>query len=167
MPTTSFKEQGMHLALYQPEIPQNTGTLMRLCACMGITLSIVHPCGFVWDDRRLRRAGMDYMDIATVHHHTSWEIFLEDVKINGNRLILLDAKAEVPYTDFSFQKGDILMLGQESAGVPGDVFKAIPHRLRIPMVPNCRSLNISLAAAMVVGEALRQMNSFSIRLQKP
>lgn len=166
MQTTFFEKQDINLALYQPEIPQNTGTLMRLCACMSITLNIIHPCGFVWDDRRLRRAGMDYMDITTVHHHTSWEIFLENIKINGNRLILLDAKAEMPYTDFSFQRRDILMLGQESAGVPEDIFKAIPHRLRIPMAPNRRSLNVSLAAAMVVGEALRQMNSFSIRLQK-
>lgn len=147
----------MHLALYQPEIPQNTGTLMRLCACMGISLNIIHPCGFVWDDRRLRRAGMDYMDTATVHHHASWKVFLEDIEVNSNRLILLDAKAESLYTDFSFQSGDILLLGQESAGVPEDIFQAIPHRLRIPMAPNCRSLNVSLAAAMVVGEALRQL----------
>ncbi len=154
----------MRLALYQPEIPQNTGTLMRLCACMGITLNIIHPCGFVWDDRRLRRAGMDYKDIATVHHHTSWEIFLKEVKINDHRLILLDAKAETPYTDFSFQQGDILLLGQESAGVPKDIFESIPHRLGIPMAPECRSLNVSLAAAMVVGEALRQTNSLSSKI---
>lgn len=148
----------MHLALYQPEIPQNTGTLMRLCACVGISLNIIHPCGFVWDDRRLRRAGMDYMDIATVRHHASWEIFLKEIKTTGhNRLILLDAKAETPYTDFSFQEGDMLLLGQESAGVPEDIFQTIPHRLRIPMVPGCRSLNVSLAAAMVIGEALRQL----------
>jgi tRNA (cytidine/uridine-2'-O-)-methyltransferase len=147
----------VHLALYQPEIPQNTGTLMRLCACMGISLNIIHPCGFVWDDRRLKRAGMDYMDIATVHHHTSWESFLMTIKLNDNRLILLDAKAERPYTDFSFQQGDILLLGQESSGVPEDIFQSIPHGLRIPMVPGCRSLNVSLAATMVVGEALRQL----------
>lgn len=156
----------MHLALYQPEIPQNTGTLMRLCACMGINLNIIHPCGFVWDNRRLRRAGMDYMDIATVHHHTSWEIFLQSAGTNNHRLILLDAKAETPYTNFSFQHGDILLLGQESAGVPEDVFQSIPHRLRIPMVPACRSLNVALAAAIVVGEALRQLKLTSRSTQQ-
>jgi tRNA (cytidine/uridine-2'-O-)-methyltransferase len=147
----------VHLALYQPEIPQNTGTLMRLCACMGISLNIIHPCGFIWDDRRLKRAGMDYMDIATVQHHASWESFLKHIKLNDNRLILLDAKAEIPYTDFSFQEEDILLLGQESSGVPEDIFQSIPYRLRIPMVSGCRSLNVSLAATMVVGEALRQL----------
>ncbi|MGV8949110.1 MAG: tRNA (cytidine(34)-2'-O)-methyltransferase [Candidatus Paracaedibacter sp.] len=151
----------MHLALYQPEIPQNTGTLMRLCACMGITLNIIHPCGFIWDDRRLKRAGMDYMDIATVHHHASWESFLKQIKLNDNRLILLDAKAELPYTDSSFQEEDILLLGQESCGVPEEIFQSIPQRLKIPMVQGCRSLNISLAAAMVVGEALRQLTFVS------
>jgi tRNA (cytidine/uridine-2'-O-)-methyltransferase len=100
---------------------------------------------------------MDYMDIATVHHHISWEIFLKKLEANNSRIILLDAKAETPYTNFSFQQGDILLLGQESAGVPEGVFKAIPHRLRIPMAPECRSLNVSLAAAMVIGEALRQL----------
>jgi len=156
----------MHLALYQPEIPQNTGTLMRLCACMGISLNIIHPCGFVWDDRRLRRAGMDYRDIATVHHHTSWEDFLKNVKTNDHRLILLDAKAETPYTDFSFQNRDILLLGQESVGVPEDIFEMIPCRLHIPMAPECRSLNVSLAAAMVVGEALRQLMLISRSIQQ-
>ncbi|MBX9804687.1 MAG: tRNA (cytidine(34)-2'-O)-methyltransferase [Alphaproteobacteria bacterium] len=147
----------MRLALYQPEIPQNTGTLMRLCACMGISLEVIHPCGFVWEDRRLRRAGMDYMDIAAVQHHTSWEVFSNWTQRENHRLILLDAKAQTSYTDFVFKERDILMMGQESCGVPEDVFKEIPHRLKIPMIPNCRSLNVSLAAAMVVGEALRQL----------
>lgn len=148
----------MRLALYQPEIPQNTGTLIRLCACMGISLDIVHPCGFVWDDRRLRRAGMDYMDMAAVQHHTSWEAFYTWATEENYRLILLDAKAKTPYTEFTFQDRDILLMGQESSGVPEDVFQLIPQRLLIPMVPNCRSLNVSLAAAMVVGEGLRQLN---------
>jgi tRNA (cytidine/uridine-2'-O-)-methyltransferase len=151
----------MRLALYQPEIPQNTGTLMRLCACMGINLDIIHPCGFVFDDRRLRRAGMDYTDISTVQHHTSWEVFYAWSLEEKYRLILLDAKAEIPYTGFSFQERDILVMGQESCGVPKDVFHLIPQRLVIPMVPNCRSLNVSLAASMVVGEALRQINIYT------
>jgi tRNA (cytidine/uridine-2'-O-)-methyltransferase len=148
----------MRLALYHPEIPQNTGTLMRMCACLGISLDIIHPCGFVWDDRHLRRAGMDYMDMATVQHHTTWEAFYNWAKGANHRVILLDAKAQTPYTEFSFQEGDILLMGQESSGVPEDVFQLIPHRLLIPMVANCRSLNVALSAAMVVGEALRQLN---------
>ncbi|MDF3033922.1 MAG: trmL [Alphaproteobacteria bacterium] len=148
----------MRLALYQPEIPQNTGTLMRLCACLDIQLDIIHPCGFVWNDRHLRRAGMDYAERAAVRHHTSWEAFHAWAKNEPHRLILLDAKADIPYTYFSFQEKDILMMGQESSGVPEDVFQSIPERLLIPMAPGCRSLNVSLAAAMVAGEALRQLN---------
>lgn len=147
----------MRLALYHPEIPQNTGTLMRLCACMGISLDIIHPCGFVWDDRRLRRAGMDYMDIACVKHHTTWEAFDFWATEAKHRILLLDAKAQTPYTEFSFQSEDILLMGQESSGVPDEIFQQIPQRLLIPMVPNCRSLNVALSAAMVVGEALRQL----------
>lgn len=150
----------MRLALYHPEIPQNTGTLMRLCACMGISLDIIHPCGFVFDDRRLRRAGMDYRDVAAVKHHTSWQDFVSWINRQNYRLILLDAKSDTSYTNFSFEANDILMMGQESSGVPQDVFQAIPHRLRIPMIPNCRSLNVALAAAMVVGEGLRQLSAF-------
>jgi tRNA (cytidine/uridine-2'-O-)-methyltransferase len=97
------------------------------------------------------------MDIAAVHHHASWEAFQEEMRRKDQRLILLDAKAETPYTDFTFQGGDILMMGQESTGVPEEVFESIPYRLRIPMEPDCRSLNVSLAAAMVVGEGLRQL----------
>lgn len=149
----------MRLALYQPEIPQNTGTLMRLCACMGLHLDIIHPCGFVFDDRRLRRAGMDYADIATVQHHTTWDKFYGWAQAANHRIILLDAKADMPYTNFSFQSNDILLMGQESSGVPKDIFHLIPQRLLIPMVAQCRSLNVSLAAAMVVGEGMRQLNT--------
>ena len=113
----------MRLALYHPEIPQNTGTLMRLCACMGMSCAdIVHPTGFVWDDRRLRRAGLDYADIAAVHHHTSWGAFYTWSKNEKRRLILLDTKAEIPYTDFSFQNNDILMVGQEKPPVFQKIF---------------------------------------------
>jgi tRNA (cytidine/uridine-2'-O-)-methyltransferase len=147
----------MRIALYQPEIPQNTGTLMRLCACMGICLDIIHPCGFIWNDRHLRRAGMDYTDIAVVRHHTSWEAFQAWGSTQENhRLVLLDTKGEIPYTDFAFQTNDILVAGQESAGVPDAIFQAIPHRLAIPMAENCRSLNLAIATAMVLGEGLRQ-----------
>ncbi len=151
----------IRLALYQPEIPQNTGTLMRLCACMGISLDVIHPCGFAWNDRHLRRAGMDYADRAAVHHHTTWEEFHTWARNEKRRVILLDAKAETAYTRFSFQEGDILLMGQESSGVPEDVFHAIPRRLLIPISPDCRSLNVSIAAAMVVGEGLRQLNFYA------
>lgn len=150
----------MRLALYQPEIPQNTGTLMRLCACMGINLDVIHPCGFIWDDRRLRRAGMDYIDIATVQHHDSWETFYEWTKKSDYRLILLDSKAKTLYTDYDYQRRDILLMGKESSGVPSEIFQTVPERLLIPMKPGCRSLNVSLAAAMVVGEGLRQLGMF-------
>jgi len=149
----------MHLAFYQPEIPQNTGTIIRLCACLGISLDIIHPCGFIWQDRYLRRAGMDYMDIAIVHHHTNWKSFYQWVQNESHRLVLLDTKAAVSYTDYAFKERDILLLGQESSGVPEDIYHTIDERLSIPMVPYCRSLNVALAAAMVVGEGLRQLNS--------
>lgn len=152
----------MRLALYHPEIPQNTGTLMRLCACLGLTLDIIHPCGFVWDDRKLHRAGMDYMDIATVHHHQAWEQFYTWSNEENYRLILLDAQANLPYTQFEFAQNDILLFGQESSGVPEEIFQLIPHRLLIPMTPNCRSLNVALSAAMVAGEGLRQLNGFPV-----
>jgi tRNA (cytidine/uridine-2'-O-)-methyltransferase len=148
----------MRLALYHPEIPQNTGTLMRLCACLDLSLDIIHPCGFVFDDRRLRRAGMDYADVAIVQHHTSWEAFYAWALDEKKRIILLDSKAETPYTDFAFQGTDILLMGQESSGVPEEIFDLLPHRLLIPMVPGSRSLNVSLAAAMVTGEAIRQLS---------
>jgi tRNA (cytidine/uridine-2'-O-)-methyltransferase len=149
----------VRIALYQPEIPQNTGTLMRLCACLSIHLDVIHPCGFLWDDRRLKRAGMDYMDIACVQHHTNWEDFYNWACDKGHRIILLDTQAEIIYTDFSFQHGDILLMGRESTGVPKDVFNLLSHRIRIPTAPNCRSLNVSLAASMVVGEGLRQQKT--------
>ncbi|MBM3467827.1 MAG: tRNA (cytidine(34)-2'-O)-methyltransferase [Alphaproteobacteria bacterium] len=150
----------MRLALYQPEIPQNTGTLMRLCACLDLPLDIIHPCGFVWNDRHLRRAGMDYKDKATVHHHENWQAFFTWSQKEKNRIVLLDTKSSTPYTRFSFQAQDIILMGQESSGVPDEVFHALPQRLMIPMAPECRSLNISLAAAMVVGEGIRQLDLF-------
>jgi tRNA (cytidine/uridine-2'-O-)-methyltransferase len=150
----------MRLAFYQPEIPQNTGTLMRLSACLGIDLDIIHPCGFVWDDRRLRRAGMDYADQAPVHHHKSWMDFYEWTLGQNHRLILLDPRADIFYTDFTFHEKDILMVGQESCGVPEPVSDLIPNRVSIPMKPHCRSLNVAISAAMVLGEALRQTELF-------
>ncbi|WP_033444408.1 tRNA (cytidine(34)-2'-O)-methyltransferase [Candidatus Odyssella thessalonicensis] len=147
----------MRLALYQPEIPQNAGTLMRLAACLGVPLDIIEPCGFIWQDQKLQRAGMDYIELANVQRHASFEAFKANIP---QRLILVDTKAATSFLDFSFQKNDILLMGKESVGVPESVFEAIPDRVIIPMLPGRRSLNVAVAAAMVLGEALRQTNGF-------
>ncbi len=148
----------MHIALYQPDIPPNTGTIIRMCACLDIKVHIIEPCGFPFGEKSFRRAGMDYVDQSKITKHVSFE----DFKKTGpkGRLILLSTKAPVPYTEFKFEKDDILLLGRETAGVPEEVFKQADHRLLIPMTPDTRSLNIALSAAMVAGEALRQTASF-------
>jgi tRNA (cytidine/uridine-2'-O-)-methyltransferase len=149
----------VRLALYQPDIPQNTGAMMRLAACLGVPLDIIEPCGFILDDRRLRRAGMDYIDHLEMKRHASWDRFASGTnraETNTGRLVLLTTRASVPYLDFAFQPGDTLLLGSESAGVPVEVADAVDARIRIPMKPGLRSLNVALAAAMVLGEALRQ-----------
>ncbi|MBX3487567.1 MAG: tRNA (cytidine(34)-2'-O)-methyltransferase [Candidatus Paracaedibacteraceae bacterium] len=143
----------MRLALYQPEIPQNTGTLIRLAACLGVPLDIIEPCGFIWNDKKLERAGMDYIELANVQRHSSYTAFRDALP---HRLVLIDTKGEVPYCNFRFQPDDILMLGQESVGVPSSVFDDIPDRVVIPMQSGARSLNVAIAGAMVLSEALRQ-----------
>lgn len=147
----------MRLALYQPDIPQNAGALIRLGACLGVALDIIEPCGFLFSDRGLKRAGMDYLEGADVQRHASWEAFAAQRR---GRLVLLTTKASDSYTDFSFRADDILLLGRESAGVPDDVHAAADARLRVPMKAGLRSLNVALAAAMVLGEALRQTRGF-------
>ncbi len=149
----------MRLALFQPDIPQNTGTLIRLAACMGVPLDIIEPCGFPWDDRALKRAGMDYVALADVTRHTSWAAY-RTAKAAGTRLVLLTTKGTEPYTGFAFRPGDVLLVGRESAGVPADVHDAADARIAVPMRPETRSLNVAVAAAMVLGEALRQTNGF-------
>lgn len=148
----------MRLALFEPDIPQNTGTLIRLGACMGVPVDIIEPCGFVFSDKSLKRAGMDYIERATINRHDSWAAFLENRTRNENagRLILLSTKAAQPYTGFEFHKDDTLLLGRESAGVPNDVFERADARVLIPMAEGTRSLNVAIAGAMVLGEALRQ-----------
>lgn len=148
------------LALYQPDIPQNTGTLLRLGACLDVPVDIIEPSGFVINDKGLQRAGMDYVDMAVLQRHDSWRTFLAALAQRGGRLILLTTKAVDAYTDFRFQTEDTLLLGRESAGVPQEVHARADARVTIPMVPGRRSLNIALAAAMVLGEALRQVNEF-------
>ncbi len=146
----------MRIALYQPDIPQNTGTILRLCACLGIEAHLIAPAGFPMSDRAFRRAGMDYLDAVTIVRHVSWPAFCGWQQAQGCRLVLFTTAAERSYLDFRYRADDVLLLGRESAGVPPEVHAAADARLVIPMRPGLRSLNVALAAAMVVGEALRQ-----------
>lgn len=153
----------MRLALYQPDIPQNTGTLLRLAACLGIEMDIIEPCGFVFSKENLKRAGMDYLDMVTYRRHDSWYDFLEYRKENKEeygRIVLLTTKTNKAYTNFSYKKNDILLLGRESKGVPESVHELVDERVTIPMVSEARSVNIAVAGTMVLGEALRQTDSF-------
>ena len=147
----------MRLALYQPDIPQNAGSLMRLCACLGVAMDIIEPCGFLLSDRNFRRAGMDYLASLDLTRHASWEEFRARAQ---SRLLLLTTKASTPYFEFSFAPSDTLLVGRESAGVPDQVHQAADARLTIPMRAGMRSLNVAQAAAMVLGEGLRQTALF-------
>jgi tRNA (cytidine/uridine-2'-O-)-methyltransferase len=149
----------LHLALYQPDIPQNTGSLMRLCACVGVRLHIIEPCGFLLDAKQIKRVAMDYGVITDLHRHSSWENFLAARAEQGIfRLILLSTKASDIYTNFKFAAGDCLLLGRESAGVPEDVANTADGLIKIPMREGARSLNVAMAASMVIGEAIRQVS---------
>lgn len=150
------------LALYQPDIPQNAGTLLRLGACFGFTLDIIEPCGFLWDDRRMRRAGMDYLDRVAVVRHSGWAAFEADRRAAGRRLVLLTTKGGDRLDRFSFAPGDVIMVGRESAGVPEAVAAAADAGVRIPMRPGLRSLNVALAATLAMGEAMRQLGGFPV-----
>jgi tRNA (cytidine/uridine-2'-O-)-methyltransferase len=147
----------LRLALYQPDIPQNAGSLMRLCACLGVAMDIIEPCGFLLSDRNFRRAGMDYLASLDLTRHASWEEFRGQ---GQGRLLLLTTKASTPYFEFSFAPSDTLLVGRESAGVPDQVHQAADVRLTIPMRAGMRSLNVAQAAAMVLGEGLRQTALF-------
>lgn len=147
----------MRLALYQPEIPQNTGTLLRLGACLDVPLDIIEPCGFPLSDAGLRRAGMDYLECASLTRHESWEDFL---KACPGRLVLMTPHTPHSFLDFSFERDDTLLLGQESSGVPSTIAQQIQIHLKIPMLPERRSINVALAGAMVLNEALRQTKLF-------
>jgi tRNA (cytidine/uridine-2'-O-)-methyltransferase len=146
----------LRIALYQPDIPGNTGTILRMAACFGIGVDVIEPTGFDISDRALKRAGMDYLEQAALTRHANWEQFQEWRLSEKRRLLLFSTKAAEPYTQFSFRRGDILLLGRESAGVPDEVHLAADARLIIPMVPGARSLNLALSAAIATGEALRQ-----------
>lgn len=151
----------MRLALYQPDIPQNVGAALRLAACFKVPVDIVEPCGFPFDDKRLRRSAMDYGDACDLTRHVSWDAYVRDFRAQpGRRLVLLSTAGAVPHTDFTFNAQDTLLLGRESAGVPPDVHAAADARVRIPMAANMRSLNVVIAGSIVLAEALRQQGIF-------
>ncbi|MBB3559462.1 tRNA (cytidine/uridine-2'-O-)-methyltransferase [Rhizobium sp. BK512] len=146
----------LRLALYQPDIPGNTGTILRLAACLGFAVDIIEPAGFDISDRNLKRAGMDYLAAAALTRHVNWERFEEWRAATGRRLILATTKASQRYTDFAFRPDDILIFGRESAGVPDHVHERADGRVLIPMVEGQRSINLAVSAAMITGEAMRQ-----------
>jgi tRNA (cytidine/uridine-2'-O-)-methyltransferase len=149
----------MQVALFQPDIPQNTGTILRLCACLDVAAHIIEPAGFPVSDRHFRRAGMDYLDQVTITRHDSWSKFQQWRSEAAHRLVLFTTKAAGSYLDYRYQAADILLFGRESAGVPDEVAASADARLLIPIKPGLRSLNVAMAAAMALGEALRQTDA--------
>lgn len=144
------------IALYQPDIAGNTGTIMRLAACLGLTVEVIEPAGFDLSDRNLRRAGLDYLTSVTLQRHLNWDRFEEWRRANGRRLVLASTKAALPYVDFAYRPDDVLLFGRESAGVPDHVHDRAEGRVLIPMQPGQRSINVAMSVAMIAGEALRQ-----------
>ena len=151
----------MRIALYQPDIPQNTGTILRLAACLGVEAHIIEPAGFPTSDRAFRRAGLDYLDRVRLTRHVSWAEFEAWRQAQRLRLILFTTAAQVSYLDHAYRAEDVLLFGRESSGVPQAVHQAADARLRIPMHAGLRSINVAMAAAMALGEALRQTNGFA------
>ncbi len=149
----------LRLALYQPDIPQNTGTMLRMAACLGLAVEIVEPAGFDVSDRHLRRSGLDYLDHVPITRHRSWDAFEAWRREAGVRLVLATTAGALPYTAFPFRDGDCLLMGRESAGVPEGVHAAADARVFVPRRPGMRSLNVAVSAAMIVGEALRQVHA--------
>jgi tRNA (cytidine/uridine-2'-O-)-methyltransferase len=147
----------MRIALFEPDIPQNTGTILRLAACLGVEAHIIEPAGFPTSDRAFRRAGMDYLDRVSLQRHTSWQAFQAWRNAEGARLILFTTRASKSYLDHAFGRDDILLFGRESSGVPEEVHEAADVRLVIPMREGLRSLNVAMVAAMAAGEAIRQI----------
>ena len=148
----------LHIALFEPDIPQNTGAVLRTAACLGVPVHVIEPCGFVMTDTRLKRAGMDYLDHLELTRHASWSAFRAAAP--GGRLVLLTTKGAEGLPGFAFRPGDVLLFGRESAGVPEEVHAAADARLRIPMAPGTRSLNLATSAAMVLALALNQLGAW-------
>ncbi|WP_158816803.1 tRNA (cytidine(34)-2'-O)-methyltransferase [Methylocapsa sp. S129] len=145
------------LALYEPDIAQNTGAMLRTCACFGVRAAIIEPAGFPVSDRHFRRSGMDYLDHVDIERHVSWRAFSQWRRTEAKRLVLLTTKADESLWDFAFQRNDVIMVGRESAGVPQEVHDDADARVRIAIRPPMRSLNVGVAAAMALGEAIRQI----------
>ena len=142
------------IALYEPDIPQNTASIIRTCACLGASVEIIEPCGFLLNDKRFKRVVMDYMDNSKIRFYKSFEDFIENKK--GERIILMTTKASKSYTKFRFKKNDTLLFGRESAGVPKNVHEIIKYRLKIPLIEKKRSLNLAISVAIVLSENIRQ-----------
>jgi tRNA (cytidine/uridine-2'-O-)-methyltransferase len=151
-------QETVRIALYQPDIAGNTGTILRLAACLALGVDLIEPAGFDLSDRALRRAGMDYLERAALTRHVDWAAFEDWRTAEGRRLVLFTTRSALPYTDFSFAPGDVLLFGRESAGAPDEVHEAADHRLLIPMPGGGRSLNVALSVAMAAGEAIRQLS---------
>lgn len=154
----------LRLALFQPDIPQNAGTMLRMCACFGIAAEIIEPAGFPVSDRAFRRAGMDYLDDVAINRHDSWRMFEAWRREAGApRLVLTTTQAQTTHVGFAFRPGDIIMVGRESAGVPEEVHAVAAARIVVPIRPGLRSINVAVTAAVVIGEALRQLGGFDLR----
>ena len=149
----------MRIALYQPDIPQNTGNIFRLGACLGVSVDIIEPTGFIFDDKKFKRSAMDYIDYIDYKRHIDWQHFYDWSQEKKYRLILMTTKAEQSFYEFEFHPSDILLFGRESAGVPDNIHQIVSHRLTIPMKKGVRSINLSSSVALVLGEGLRQTNS--------
>ena len=147
---------GPKIALFEPDIPQNTAAIIRTCACLGVELEIIEPCGFLLTDRRFKRVVMDYMDNKEIRFYQSFDRFYKDKE--NHRIVLMTTKASISYTKFKFEKSDTILFGRESAGVPEKIHKLIKNKLKIPMKKNKRSLNISSSVAIILAESLRQTN---------
>jgi tRNA (cytidine/uridine-2'-O-)-methyltransferase len=160
-PQLKLEVFAMRLALYQPDIPQNMGTILRMAACLDVAVEVIGPAGFDMSDRHLRRAGLDYLDQVRIVRHTAFADFERERRARGARLVLLTTSGAMPFTEFAFAPGDILLAGRESAGVPEHVHDAADARLVIPIKPGLRSLNVAVATALVLGEALRQTEAFA------
>ena len=152
--TQNLTNHGPKIALFEPDIPQNTASIIRTCACLGAKLEIIEPCGFLLSDKRFKRVVMDYMDEKEITFYESSNHFFESKK--NQRIILMTTKATMPYTNFKFEKNDTILFGRESAGVPEKIHKSIKNRLKIPMKKNKRSLNISISVAIILAESLKQ-----------
>ena len=152
--TQKSSNLGPKIALFEPDIPQNTAAIIRTCACLGAKLEIIEPCGFLLNDKRFKRVVMDYMDNNQIKFYESYDHFFESKK--NQRIVLMTTKASKTYTNFKFDKNDTILFGRESAGVPEKIHKLIKNRLKIPMQSNRRSLNVSISVAIILTESLKQ-----------